>query len=114
MALGTDTQIDPEMGTNAYELEIYVDYGMSAMEAIQSATPNACEAIELDREIGTLEAGKLGDIIAAEGDPLKDIRVLQDKKQIQMIVKEGKIYVLGKPEKERYVTPDSEWSWKRI
>ncbi len=63
MALGTDTSMDPERGSNAYELEIYVDYGMTPMEAIQTATKNAAEAIWLDRDIGTLEVGKFADII---------------------------------------------------
>jgi len=114
MALGTDTQIDPEMGTSAHELEIYVDYGMTPMEAIQTATRNAAEAIGLDREIGTLEAGKLADIIAVEGNPLKDIRVLQDKKRIQMIMKEGKIFVFRKPGQEKYIIHDQDRGWKRI
>ena len=114
IALGTDTQIDPEMGTSAHELEIYVDYGMTPMEAIQTATRNAAEAIGLDREIGTLEAGKLADIIAVEGNPLKDIRILQDKKKIQMVMKEGKIFVSRRPGQEKYVIPDPDWNWKRI
>jgi imidazolonepropionase-like amidohydrolase len=114
IALGTDTQIDPEMGKSAHELEIYVDYGMTPMEAIQTATRNAAEAIGLDREIGTLEAGKLADIIAVKGNPLRDIRILQDKKKIQMVMKEGKIFVSRKSGHEKYVIHDQEWSWKRI
>jgi len=91
-----------------------VDYGMIPMEAILTATRNAAEAIGLDREIGTLEAGKLADIIAVEGNPLKDIRVLQDRKKIQMVMKEGKIFVSRKPGQEKYVIHDQDWAWKRI
>jgi imidazolonepropionase-like amidohydrolase len=114
MALGTDTQIDPEMGTSAYELEIYVDYGMTPMEAIQTATRNAAEAIGLERETGTLEIGKCADILAVEGNPLQDIRILQDKRRIQIVMKEGKIFVLRKPGQEKYVIHDQDWSWKRL
>ncbi len=114
IALGTDTQIDPEMGTSAHEMEIYVEYGMSPMEAIQTATRNAAEALGLDREIGTLEAGKMADIVAVEGDPLKDIRVLQDRSKIQMVMKEGKIFVSRKAGQEKYVIQDKDWAWRRI
>ena len=114
IALGTDTQIDPEAGTSAHELEIYVEYGMTPMEAIQTGTRNTAEAIGLERETGTLEPGKFADIIAVEGNPLKNIRVLQDKKKIQMVMKEGKVFVFRKPGQEKYVIHDQSWGWKRI
>ena len=114
IALGTDTQIDPEMGTSAHEMEIYVEYGMTPMEAIQTATSNAAEAIGLDKEIGTLEAGKLADLIAVRGNPLQDIRILQDKKRIQMVMKEGQVAVRRTPGREKYVIHNRDWNWKRI
>jgi imidazolonepropionase-like amidohydrolase len=114
IAMGTDTQIDAEMGANAHELEIYVDYGMTPMEAIQSATRNAAEAIWLGKETGTLEAGKSADIIAVAGDPLRDIRILQEKEKIMIVMKEGKVFVDRRPGHKKLVIHDEAWGWKRI
>lgn len=91
--MGTDIQYDPEMGSNATELELYVRLGMTPMEAIQTATKNAAEAMKLQKDLGTLEVGKFADIIAVDGDPLSDITVLQHKNNIRMVMKEGRIYV---------------------
>ena len=63
------------MGTNAAELEIYVKLGMTPMDAILTTTRNAAEAIKLGHDLGTIEAGKLADIIAVNGDPLAGHRV---------------------------------------
>ncbi|OGA21536.1 MAG: hypothetical protein A3I02_13400 [Betaproteobacteria bacterium RIFCSPLOWO2_02_FULL_67_26] len=103
IAMGTDMTIDPEMGQNAKELEIYVRLGMSAMEAITSATRNAADALGMLRELGTLEAGKLADVIAVDGDPSQDIRVLQDRARIKLIMKEGEIYVDKLSREPKYV-----------
>jgi imidazolonepropionase-like amidohydrolase len=114
IAMGTDTQLDPEMGSNAGELEIYVDYGMTPMQAIQTATKNTAEAIRLGKDTGTLEAGKYADIIAIDGNPLKDIRILQEKQKIKIVMKEGKIYVDRRPGHEKHVIHDQDWAWRRI
>ena len=63
------------------------------MDAIISATRNGAKACGLENEIGTIEKGKLADILTVDGDPLKDIKVLQDKHKIKMVMKEGKIEV---------------------
>ena len=114
IAMGTDTQLDPEMGAQAIELEVYVEYGMTPMEAIQTATKNAAEAIWMGDELGTIEVGKLADIIAVDGDPLADIRVLQQRDKIKMVMKEGKLYVDKRPGHEKYVIHDQSYSWKRL
>ena len=114
IAMGTDMGFDPEMGTNAAELEIYVNLGMSPMDALLTCTRNAARAIKLDKQIGTLEAGKLADVVAVAGDPLADIRCLQDKKNIQVVMKEGKVYADRRPGHSKSVVNAEPGSWKIV
>jgi len=114
IAMGTDMGYDPQMGTNARELEVYVDLGMKPMDAILTTTRNAARALKLDKEIGTLESGKLADIIAVAGDPLKNIRCLQEKKNIRLVMKEGRIYADRRPGKNRNVVNVKPGEWKII
>ena len=81
-------------GENARELELLVKFGgMTPMEAITAATKVSAEAIGRDEDLGTIEPNKLADIILVEGDPLKDIRLLQDASNVKMVIKGGKIEV---------------------
>ncbi len=114
IAMGTDMGFDPEMGTNAAELEIYVKLGMQPMHALQTATRNAARAIKLDKDLGTLEAGKIADVVAVAGDPLADITCLQAKKNIQMVMKEGRIYADRRPGRSKNVVDAQPGSWKII
>jgi imidazolonepropionase-like amidohydrolase len=114
IAMGTDMGYDPQMGTNARELEVYVDLGMKPMEAILTTTRNAARALKLDKEIGTVEPGKLADIIAVAGDPLKDIRCLQEKKNIKIVMKEGRIYADRRPGKSKSVVNVKPGDWKIV
>lgn len=115
IAMGTDMGFDPEMGTNAAELAIYVDLGMKPMHALQTATINAAKAIKLDKDLGTLEAGKLADIVAVAGDPLADIKCLQEKKNIHIVMKEGKVYADRRPGgRSKSVVNAGPGSWKII
>ncbi len=83
-----------KQGDNAMELELLVKHcGFNPMDAIVAATRNGAKACGLEDEIGTIEKGKLADIIIVDGNPVKDIRILQDKKKIKMVMKEGKIEV---------------------
>lgn len=78
---------------NIREIKRLVDAGMSPMEAIISATKIGAEALGVENKIGTLEEGKLADILLVEGNPLDDITVLLDKNNVKMIIKEGSIVV---------------------
>jgi len=87
IACGTDYRA----GINAQELELFVKViGMSPMEAIVAATKTSAEAIKRENELGTLEQGKLADMLIVDGDPLQDITVLQDLSKIKMVIKNGK------------------------
>ncbi len=96
MASATDFTGSPllKMGTNAMELELLVKHcGFKPMDAIVAATRNGAKACGLENQIGTIEKGKLADIVIVDGNPLEDIKVLQDKNKIRMVMKEGKIEV---------------------
>ena len=74
---------------NAGELSIFVELGMSTMDAIIAATKTAAEAIGIEDKAGTIEEGKIADIILIDGDPLQDIGVLGTENKIKMVMKEG-------------------------
>ena len=95
IAMGTDFSSPPmtPLGENAIELWLLVREGMKPMDAIVSATKNAAEAADLDKKLGTLENGKLADVVVVDGDPLKNIKVLQDKNKIKMVFKGGNVIV---------------------
>lgn len=114
IAMGTDLGPEPEIGTNARELELYVKLGMAPMEAIQTATRNAAEALWLGKDLGTLENGKLADILAVDGDPSKDITVLCDKENMKMVMKEGEPWVDKLSATPRRVIQFEPDSWKII
>jgi imidazolonepropionase-like amidohydrolase len=80
-------------GENAKELEYMVKHGMQPMDALQAGTLNVAKAFGLDHLLGTLEEGKLADIIIVIGDPLRDISILQDKGRIEFVIKNGEIVV---------------------
>jgi len=79
-------------GENLRELELLVGIGLSPMEAIVSATRIAAETLGLGSRLGTLQPGKLADLIVVEGDPLEDIAVLQRKDKMVAVMKDGQFY----------------------
>jgi imidazolonepropionase-like amidohydrolase len=114
IAMGTDLGFDPEMGTNAKELGIYVELGMSTMEALQTVTINGAHAIKMQNSIGSVDAGKFADILAIRGDPTQDIACLQEKVNIQMVMKEGRIYADRREGKNKNVVSVNPGEWKKI
>lgn len=88
MSFGTDAGVCA-YGTSGKQFAFMVKYGMTAMQAIQAATSNAADLLGHSSEIGSLKPGKYADIIAVPGDPLADIRLLED---IRFVMKDGKIY----------------------
>ena len=94
IAIGTDSGAPfVEHGQNAKELEIFVRYGMSEMQAIEAATRVAAQVLGMEDRLGTIETGKEADVIVVNGDPLADIRVLQDNEKIALVLKAGNIVV---------------------
>ncbi len=76
IAFGTDSAVTPH-GQNAHEFELMVKYGMQPMDAVVAATRNAAELLGRAKDLGTLEPGKYADLVAFDGDPIKDIAVLK-------------------------------------
>jgi len=90
VALGTDSGVG-EHGGNGRELALMVEGGMTPMQALVAATSVPARLIGLQDEIGTLEAGKLADVVAVQGDPLQDIALLGDPERVRMVVKGGRV-----------------------
>ena len=91
-AMGTDAAIVPH-GSNLRELGLMVRSGMTPMQAIVSSTKIAAECMRWDDRLGTLAAGKLADIVIVDGDPLADIRILERRERIVLVMKDGRVDV---------------------
>ncbi|OGP62501.1 MAG: hypothetical protein A2V65_08580 [Deltaproteobacteria bacterium RBG_13_49_15] len=92
IAMGTDAGTPFNLhGENLGELKLLVGQGFTPLEAIESGTRIAAGVLGLDHELGTIEEGKLADLIVVEGNPLEDIGVLLDKKAITLIMQDGKL-----------------------
>ena len=80
-------------GTNARDLEYFVDLlGMSPMEAIRAATFHGGQIMNMGTELGLIREGYLADLLLVDGDPLADIRILQDQSRLAAIMKDGKFH----------------------
>ncbi|MGZ8363085.1 MAG: Xaa-Pro dipeptidase [Caulobacteraceae bacterium] len=87
MVFGTDAGIFPH-GDNARQFAVMVRYGMTPMQAIQSATVNAGEALGRSRDVGAIAVGRFGDLIAVSGDPLADVTALE---LVDFVMKGGEV-----------------------
>jgi imidazolonepropionase-like amidohydrolase len=85
---GTDTGVGPH-GGNAREFGYMVEAGMPAMAAIRSATMVPARYLGIAERLGSIESGKLADIVAVPGDPLADIRVME---RVTFVMKDGVVY----------------------
>jgi imidazolonepropionase-like amidohydrolase len=88
IVFGTDSAVYPH-GDNAKQFRIMVERGMEPMDAIRAATSIAARYMGWEDRVGALEAGRFGDLIAVEGDPLEDVTVLE---KVQVVVKGGLVF----------------------
>jgi imidazolonepropionase-like amidohydrolase len=90
IVLGTDAGGFDWKGLNeALEFKYYVDYGMTPMQAIRTATTSAAELLGWSDKMGSIEAGKWADLVAISGDPLKDVTELQ---KVKFVMKGGAVF----------------------
>jgi imidazolonepropionase-like amidohydrolase len=87
IAFGTDAGVFPH-GLNGREFAYMVEAGMTPFDALQSATVNTAKLLRTDATLGTIEKGKLADIIAVDGDPLKNIKLMES---VSFVMKDGQV-----------------------
>jgi imidazolonepropionase-like amidohydrolase len=88
IGFGTDIGVC-RFGTNAREFSLMVENGMTPMQAIQAATTADADLLGVAQKLGSISPGKLADIIAVRGDPLANVRLLED---VRFVMKDGRIY----------------------
>ncbi len=87
MVFGSDAGVMPH-ATAAGQFAVMTRYGMTPMEAIQAATRNAAQALGREKDVGAIAVGRFGDIIAVDGDPIADVRAIED---VDVVIKGGKV-----------------------
>jgi imidazolonepropionase-like amidohydrolase len=88
IAFGTDVGVQPH-GTNWKEFVYMNKYGMKPMDTIKAATMETAKLLRIDSKLGSIESGKIADIIAVDGNPLNDLSVMQN---VVFVMKEGNVY----------------------
>ena len=104
IAFGTDAAVFPH-GQNAREFKLMVDLGMPPIDALRCATANTADLLGIAQKTGTLEKGKLADIVAMPGDPTSDITATE---RVTFVMKEGKIIRNGAASARTVAVPDQE------
>ncbi len=87
VAFGTDAAVYPH-GLNAHEFAVMVRLGLTPLQAIQAATVNAADLLGWAGKVGTLETGAWADMVAVDGDPLKDVTTLE---RVKFVMKGGEV-----------------------
>jgi imidazolonepropionase-like amidohydrolase len=80
-------------GHNAVELRLLTEAGMTPMQAIVASTKMAAACLGLEADLGTLEVGKLADLLVVDGDPIREIGILDEKEKIALVMKGGAVAV---------------------
>ncbi len=93
VSFGTDAAVFPH-GQNAKEFALMTGLGMAPIDALKAATSNDAELLGISEKIGTLEKGKVADIVAVPGDPMTDITATE---RVSFVMKEGKVIRNGPP-----------------
>ncbi len=92
LIFGTDAGVYPH-GDNGKQFAKMVEWGMTPLQAIQAATRNAAQALGKEGDVGAIAVGRYGDMIAVDGDPLRDVRVLE---KVAVVIKGGTVVKGGK------------------
>ncbi len=97
IAMGTDAGSPLNYhGENAVEIELMVKYGMKPMDALIAATYNGARVCRIDNFVGSIEVDKIADLVLINGNPIDDVKILQNQDNILMVLKKGKIVKYGK------------------
>jgi imidazolonepropionase-like amidohydrolase len=91
IAFGTDSGVSAH-GENAREFELMVECGMPPMEAIQASTMESAQLLRIADRLGSVEKGKIADLVAVDGDPIANIAILKD---IRFVMKDGVVYKMN-------------------
>ena len=82
---------------NALEIVYLVEAGLTPMQAVRAATQWAAQCLGLERELGTVEKGRLADLVVVDGNPLDDVKILLEPERIQLVVKGGQVCTDRRP-----------------
>jgi len=91
IAVGTDAGFRVNHGENAIELAALVEGGLTPMEAIMAATSVGADHLDMADLVGSVEPNKFADLLVVDGNPLQDVRILQDVERIKIVIKSGEV-----------------------